>query len=165
MINAIFATDDAGGMGFKGSLPWPHNKDDMMWFKSHTIGDVVVMGRKTWEGGMPKPLKGRHNWVISKSAVADILLDQGAEGVWNDDPYSLCSWLDQQHMDKNIWVIGGAALINALAGRFDRVYYTRIKGVYECDTFIDSNFILDGYESIYKDVREELEFNIYSMKS
>ena len=46
MINAIFAVDYNGGMGFNGTLPWPHNPEDLANFKSTTEQQVVVMGRR-----------------------------------------------------------------------------------------------------------------------
>ncbi|MCV6900975.1 dihydrofolate reductase, partial [Escherichia coli] len=52
-------------MGYKGGLPWPHNSEDMKWFKESTRGDVVVMGRKTWESIGKKPLPKRKNIIIS----------------------------------------------------------------------------------------------------
>lgn len=166
MINAMFATDEANGMGFDGKLPWPHNKEDMRWFKSHTAGDVVVMGRKTWEGGMPKPLPGRLNWVVTGSTLkndqAEVFLQKGANGVWNNSPVALVKWLNEKHRDRTIWVIGGSMLLQSMAGIFDRVYHTKITGTYECDTFLDPQAMLSGYESIYKDAREGAEFNIYA---
>jgi dihydrofolate reductase len=68
MITALFAVDDIGGMGFKGQLSWPHNKDDMTWFKTQTQNEIVVMGRKTWDSpDMPKPLPGRFNVIFTNN--------------------------------------------------------------------------------------------------
>ena len=66
MINALFAVDYYGGMGQNGSLPWPHNAEDLSRFQKLTDGHVVVMGRRSWDDPrMPKPLKGRTVYVAS----------------------------------------------------------------------------------------------------
>jgi dihydrofolate reductase len=68
MINAIFAIDEEGGMGLDGSMPWPKNLKDLNWFKVHTIGHIVVMGRGTWDAtDMPSPLPNRTNWVVTST--------------------------------------------------------------------------------------------------
>lgn len=161
MINAMFATDEIGGMGFDGKLPWPHNREDMLWFKSHTVGDVVVMGSKTWEGGMPKPLPGRVNWVVTRDMDKKF---PGSDGVWYGSPKDLCWQLASVHKDKNIWVIGGAFLLLSMQGFFDRIYHTSIKGVYQSDTSIEpSVLITDRYKRIYHDdSNDKTEFNIYA---
>ena len=70
MINAIFAVDHYGGMGFNGTLPWPHNAADLANFKKATTNHVVVMGRNTWDDPkMPKPLPERIVYVASKHPV------------------------------------------------------------------------------------------------
>ena len=71
MIKSIIATDLQGGMGRNGSLPWPHDKEDMQWFKAATTGHVVVMGSNTWsDPGMPKPLPNRHCVVVTNQDVS-----------------------------------------------------------------------------------------------
>ena len=56
MINAIFAADHYGGIGFRGSVPWPHNSSDLKHFKTLTEGHIVVMGRRTYDDPkMPAP--------------------------------------------------------------------------------------------------------------
>jgi dihydrofolate reductase len=66
MINALFAVDQYGGMGFNGTLPWPHNSVDLANFKQLTDTHIVVMGRKTWDDPkMPKPLVGRTVYVAT----------------------------------------------------------------------------------------------------
>ena len=57
MICTIFATDQMGTFGNRGTLPWPMDAEDMAWFREHTIDQIVVMGRKTWDDPkMKKPL-------------------------------------------------------------------------------------------------------------
>ncbi len=66
MICTIFSVDQMGGFGNNGSMPWDHDPEDMAWFREHTLNQVVVMGRNTWDDPkMPKPLPDRINCVIS----------------------------------------------------------------------------------------------------
>lgn len=60
----IVAKDLNGAIGKNGQLPWKI-KEDMRIFKSITEGSTVVMGRKTFDS-IGKPLKNRHNIVISR---------------------------------------------------------------------------------------------------
>ena len=53
IVTAILACDDEWGIGKDGELPWPKNSADLKWFKSTTLNCAVVMGRGTWDGGMP----------------------------------------------------------------------------------------------------------------
>jgi dihydrofolate reductase len=68
MIRAILACDRDFGIAKNGQMPWPKNTDDLKWFRSMTAGSCVVMGRKTWESDMPKPLPNRVNAVVSSSS-------------------------------------------------------------------------------------------------
>ena len=71
MINAIFAVDYNGGMGINGTLPWPHNAEDLAHFKRLTTDKVVVAGRRTWDDPkMPKPLPNRTVYVATNRPVS-----------------------------------------------------------------------------------------------
>ena len=54
----------SGVIGNNGGLPWPHNKADMGFFKSETIGKAIIMGRKTYDS-IGYPLGKRINAVIT----------------------------------------------------------------------------------------------------
>lgn len=54
-------------LGIKGDLVW-HISADLKRFKQLTMGHPVVMGRKTWESLPKRPLPGRLNIVLSRSA-------------------------------------------------------------------------------------------------
>ena len=66
MINAIVAVNEDWGIGYDGEL-LEHIPEDLKYFKTLTTGNVVIMGRKTWDSLPTKPLKDRKNIVISNS--------------------------------------------------------------------------------------------------
>ena len=139
MINAIFAADMYGGMGYQGTLPWPHNSSDLKHFKKLTEGHIVVMGRKTYDDPkMPKPLKDRTVCVISNKLVSDNVYQISGNIV------DKILKLEQAHPDKTIWVIGGADILEQCESIYDRIYLTHVKGSYRVDTKINLKSLLSG---------------------
>mgnify|MGYP003656530971 CR=1 FL=1 len=66
MIKAILACDDNGGVSRNGVMPWPKNTRDLKWFQRITTGQLVIMGRNTWDDTqMPSPLPNRINAVVT----------------------------------------------------------------------------------------------------
>ena len=64
----ITAIDSKSGIGKNNSLPWNLRKD-IIYFLETTTGNIVIMGKNTWNS-IPikfKPLKNRINIVISSS--------------------------------------------------------------------------------------------------
>lgn len=55
-------------IGYQQRLPW-HLPEELKWFKSKTIDQAVVMGRKTFES-IGKPLPKRENIVISRTGFS-----------------------------------------------------------------------------------------------
>ena len=51
-------------IGADGKIPW-HLPEDFKWFKKMTMGNIVVMGRKTFEG-LGKPLPSRKNMILTR---------------------------------------------------------------------------------------------------
>ena len=128
MISIIVAVDECGGIGIKGTIPW-QLPADMRHFKQKTLGHKVIMGRKTFESLMAKPLPGRENIVISR--------DKGfaTEGVRVYSSVEVC--LEQILMlPEEVFIIGGAQIYNALLERdaVDRIYLTRVHHTFEVDT-------------------------------
>lgn len=131
-VNAILACDTEHGIGKNNGLPWPHNKEDMQWFKEHTAGGVVVMGRKTWESIGSKKLPGRINLVISNSVV-----DGNPDDVYYGEIQGLLQVIQNDYPGKTIWVIGGGGIYRQAIPVCDKLYLTKFKQSYDCDTFID----------------------------
>lgn len=139
MIRAILACDDDWGIGKDGDLPWPHNPADLKWFKENTLGGVVVMGGVTWRSLPRKPLPGRENVVITRrdDIPAEVVVDMK----------SFLKILPQmQAQGKEIWIIGGAFIVNSLLPYIDEIWLSRIKGTYDCDTFLPRDLIETTFE-------------------
>jgi dihydrofolate reductase len=55
-------------IGNGNQIPW-HLPEDFKWFKKMTTGNVVVMGRKTFESLGGKPLPNRINVVLTRHPI------------------------------------------------------------------------------------------------
>lgn len=66
-LKAIVAMANDRAIGRKGTLPW-HLPEDLAHFKATTLGNPIVMGRKTWESLPRRPLPGRRNMVVSANS-------------------------------------------------------------------------------------------------
>ena len=49
-ITLIVAAAENGVIGDRGAIPW-RIADDLKRFKALTMGNPVIMGRKTWDSG------------------------------------------------------------------------------------------------------------------
>lgn len=149
VINALFAVDHWGGMGLNGTLPWPHNPNDLAHFQKLSMNNVVVMGSNTWnDPKMPKPLNGRIVYVASHKTVK---LAGRIEGNIVEEVVKL----ENQHPDKIIWVVGGPALLEACVDLFDHVHLTHFKGSYKIDTKIDLKRFLTGFMPVRAEVAQD----------
>lgn len=138
MIISILASTSAGGIGNHGTLPWPKNKEDLNWFKQHTTGHIVVMGRTTWDDPMmPKPLPNRVNCVVSNRIIDNINVRR-----LHGDIKQEVLILQDQFPEKNIFVIGGKSVYEATQDIVDTVYLTRMKQNWWADTRINLDRLL-----------------------
>ena len=136
MISAILAATNMGGIGNRGTLPWPKHKEDLAWFKEHTTDQIVVMGRNTWEDPlMPKPLPNRINYVVSSTHVAKEY--QHLVRWIPSDPVNNIKQIQRQNPKQDVFIIGGRQLYEATESIVERVYLTRMKGAWFTDTRID----------------------------
>jgi dihydrofolate reductase len=138
-MKLILACDPAGGIGYKNKLPWDKIQGDLPRFKRLTDGQVVVMGRNTYDSLPKKPLIGRLNFVVTSQTLT---LPIGAIQVPN---------LNHFGEFKNAWLIGGAQLINSAWHLVDEIHLTRTFTKYTCDTFINLSKIELQFNCIKKE--------------
>lgn len=153
MIKAILACDEKWGIGKDDDLPWPHNPNDLGWFKNTTMGGCVAMGKATWDSLPKKPLPGRNNIVVTSS-------ENDKKGPYHFLTFDQCeSHLLSMSKIQDVWVIGGARLFNSLIHIIDELHLSRIEGVYDCDTFLPQDIIEDRF--VLEEVIDDQDKNLY----
>jgi len=137
-IAAIVAMDSSRVIGIKGALPW-NVPADMARFRALTKGNVVLMGRKTWES-LPdayRPLPGRINIVVSRDA-AKLELPEGVLKARSPEEGIEVASAAASNGSKMVWVIGGAQLYQSLLPVCDEVHLTVINGSHDGDAWLPS---------------------------
>jgi dihydrofolate reductase len=164
LIKAIFAVDLNGGIGYRGSLPWPHDREDMLWFKTATQGHVVVMGSSTWsDPAMPKPLTDRHCVVVTNQPINNF--KDAHDVIYGDALLPSLEVMALNHTTKDIWIIGGAKLINSTKHLFKQIRLTVIHDYFDCDTVIDVSDLLQGFKMQYETFGKNKVFSVWNANS
>jgi dihydrofolate reductase len=160
MICTIFATDQAGTFGNRGTLPWTINTEDMDWFREQTLNQIVVMGRRTWDDPkLPKPLPDRINCVISNKPITGFNTVKRLSGDYKQQIKSL----QIAYPNKNIFILGGPDLIMECKDLIDYAYVTHRKGAAFSDVRIDLRSFMIGMRIISSKPSKDkmLNFCIY----
>lgn len=115
-IILIAALARNGTIGRDNALPW-RLRADLIHFRNLTLGNPVLMGRKTWDS-LGKPLPGRRNLVLTRQPGD---APQGAEAFASVDEA-----LNAVAGAERLFVIGGAEIYRALLPRADALFLTEI---------------------------------------
>ena len=161
MIKAILACDENGGVGNKGTLPWPHVKRDFQWFKDNTMGHVVVMGSATYlDPDMPKPMPKRKNVVVTSKPENCPLADDFING----DIIEGVRSVEQKYSGLITWIIGGPKIIEQTLDIIDEFYISRIPGEFECDAYLPLETIEKKFKLTTIEEHPEVVFQIWEKK-
>ncbi|MES2212360.1 MAG: dihydrofolate reductase [Pseudomonadota bacterium] len=124
-VSCIVAIDENRVIGYEGKMPW-HLPADLAYFKAVTLGKPIIMGRTTYEHLPKKPLPGRINVVLSRTAGYE------APGclVFSSLPEALAAL--QEHPE--VMIIGGAQVYAAALPLSNYLYITHIRHAFKGDT-------------------------------
>lgn len=159
-MKAIVAVDLNWGIGYDGRL-LQIIPEDMKFFKTQTIGNVVVMGRETFETLPGKaPLKDRINIVLSRNKN------------FTNDRVIICNSVEvtleklKKYPSDNIFIIGGESIYKEFLPYCNEIYLTKIQSKYKANKFFpnidrDRGWILDSGSEMkeYKGIK--YNFNRY----
>ena len=104
-IEHIVAMSVNGVIGFQNKVPW-HSREEMRHFKKITTGNIVLMGRKTFES-INKALPNRINIVLSSQKIR---IPNVISLTNMDDVVDYCHSMNTRNNFKKLFVIGGASL-------------------------------------------------------
>lgn len=150
-MKLIVACDPSGGIGYDNKLPWSNIQGDLSRFKELTTGKVILMGRNTWESLPKKPLPNRINVVVTSNHIEGITTLSGLP--------------DKDNMDlRDVWLIGGAKLIESSWHLIDEVYLTKTFNEYKCDTFINLAKLQKEFMCWFKEAHVDHSYEIWKRK-
>ncbi len=116
-------------IGRNNRLPW-HLPADLKHFKFLTMGQTIVMGRKTYES-IGKPLPGRANVIITRQMDYEV---PGAMVVNSlEDALLICEETSTGHSEN--FIIGGEKLYQQALKICQRMYITEIQRDFDGDVF------------------------------
>ena len=114
-ISMIAAMTDERVIGIENRLPWKL-PNDMKWFRQHTLGKPIIMGRKTFESFGSKPLPDRTNIIITR--------DESYQAKDSVVVHSIEEALQAAGDVGEVMIIGGASFYEQMLPRADRLYLT-----------------------------------------
>jgi len=134
MATLLVAYDENGVIGNEGQIPW-HLPGDLAQFKKRTMGQAVIMGRKTWDSLPEKPLPARLNIVLTRNPEKFLESHELSEELAVLD--NITDAIDEaEQRDKHPYIIGGAQIYEEAwkHGLVDTIIATEVEGTHEGDT-------------------------------
>ena len=139
-------------IGNGNKIPW-HLPEDFKWFKKMTTGQIIVMGRKTFES-IGKPLPNRTTLVLSRTnfqwpgvqTISDLneLTERGLqaasipEGETTSKRPEGRAPMNPDVADRQVFICGGAQIYEQTLPYCSDLYLTLVKRVVEGDAFFPS---------------------------
>jgi len=125
-ISMIAAMTEDRVIGIKNTLPWKL-PNDMKWFRQHTLGKPIIMGRKTYESFGAKALPQRTNIIITRDEsyqASDSIVVHSIE-----DAINAAGDVDE------VMIIGGASFYEQMLPKADRLYLTFVHAKLDGDAW------------------------------
>ncbi len=131
-INIIVAMTENRVIGTGNDLPW-HIPEDLKLFKRETLGNIVIMGRRTFES-IGKPLPGRKNIILTSDPEKIPTDTRKLENV-----YVFSSFLDAAgaafSLEGELFVIGGASVYRDVLKYADSLFISKVKNDFKGDVY------------------------------
>jgi len=162
LISLVVAHDKNSGIGLNNQLPWGKPfAEDMRWFREHTLGKTVVMGRNTFES-IGSPLKGRNSIILTKNPNYPV--NQFEKCYLATSINHLIKFYYSEPFE--LVVIGGAQVYNLFLPYVSRFYVTEVDAQYKCDAYFSTHRNLKLKETYSKTTYDDkadvnLTFRIY----
>ena len=142
-FKAIVAMSLNRAIGKNNKLPW-HLPEDLKWFKKLTIGNVIIMGRRTWES-IGKPLPNRESIVVSSTDIPGVRTVRGLNEI------------NPNADAREYFIIGGAQLFREALPLCSDLYLTLVNREVEGDVFLDP---FEEKFSLFEKIQDTPEFSI-----
>lgn len=148
-ISIIVAVAANWAIGKDNDLLW-HISNDLKWFKKHTSGNPVIMGKKTWDSLPLKPLPKRLNIIISDNPNDSF---DGGQTVG-----SIEEAIKNMDQEKENFIIGGGSVYAQFLPIAQKLYLTQVHKEFDGDIFFPE-VNMDQWEEIFREDHPESDDN------
>ncbi len=128
MIKLLVAFSNNRVIGLKNQLVW-HLPNDLKRFKKFTTGQLIIMGRKTFQS-IGRPLPNRETVVISRNSE---LIFEGVKQV--SSLQEAVDYAKSSFPEKEIYIVGGEQIYRMAMDLVDQLEITLIHQDFEGDAF------------------------------
>lgn len=142
-MEIIVAVDENYGIGKDGDL-LAHLSPDLKRLKSMTVGNIIVMGSKTYMSFPKRPLPDRENIIITRRPEEY----EGMKCFASVEAFAEYS----KTADKPVFVLGGGSIYKQLLPYCDKAHVTKILHSFDADTYFPN---LDNDPEWEKENEEE----------
>lgn len=156
MISLIWAMDNNNLIGIDDRIPW-HVKEDLLYYKSKTKGQIVLMGDVTYYS-----LKGYYKTKplpygkIYVATLNDSLELDDAIIVKDIDSFFKSN-------EEDLWVVGGSTIYKLALPYADRLYISFIKGEYTGNRYFPT-FDINEFNLIWEENTEKVRYTLFERK-
>lgn len=156
-LSMIVAVAENGVIGNDNQLIW-RLSDDLKNFKRLTTGNIIIMGRKTFDS-IGKPLPNRINIVISRNKALQI---PGCE-VANSIETAVEMAINMKTETQEVFIIGGENVYRQTLGSVLKIYYTQVFATPQGDAFfpkLSENWEEQNRTSFKANEKNEFDFDV-----
>lgn len=134
-------------------IPW-HIKEDLVYYKNKTKGQVVLMGEATYYSlkGYYKTRPLPYGTIYVASINKELKLEDAI--VINDIDSFLRDYNDE------LWVVGGATIYKLSLPYADRLYISFVKGEHKGDKYFPE-IDFSKYNLTWQNETEEVRYTLY----
>jgi dihydrofolate reductase len=151
-FKAIAAMSENRVIGNGNKIPW-HLPEDFKWFKKMTTGQIIVMGRKTFES-IGKPLPNRTTIVLSRGNFQ-------YAGVQTVPDLNEIERAVPDVADRQVFICGGAQIYEQALPFCSDLYLTLVKRVVEGDAFFP---LFENHFELVEEILDCPDFKILHYK-
>ena len=146
---AIAAMAENRVIGNHNTIPW-HLPEDFKWFKKTTMGQTLLMGRKTFDS-IGRPLPGRQTIILSRNQLS----------IPNTQTVNTIESIESEATSDTIWIAGGAEIYQLMLPKCSDLYLTRVHQRPVGDTFFPE---FENHFELATVVKSNADFSIEHWK-
>lgn len=145
-MNLIVATDESYGIAKDGEL-LTYLPKDLKFFKEKTLGNIIIMGRKTIDS-LPGSglLPGRETWILTRDRS---YIKEGAQIFYSIE--SIVDYIKEHQVDEErIYVAGGGVIYESFLPYCKKAYITHIRHQFNADTWMPAIGNMKEWKKVYE---------------